>query len=78
MKVLDECKKTWMGRDKTREICQLIHEQVFNKTPEEAAQPVHDKPLPDCAENVVAEPDGSVAMAYKDKINKLAFKIAAV
>ena len=35
-------------------------------------------PLPDCAENVVAEPDGSVAMAYKDQIDKLAFKIAAV
>ena len=36
------------------------------------------KPLPDCDEIVVAEPDWSVAMAYRDQINKLAFKIAAV
>jgi hypothetical protein len=56
----------------------LIYEQVFNKTPEEAAQLVHDKPLPDRDEIVVAEPDASVAMAYKDQINKLAVKIAAV
>jgi hypothetical protein len=78
MKVLDECKKIWMGSDKTQEICQLIYEQVFNKTPEEAAQLVRDKPLPNCAEKVVAEPAGSVAMAYRAKINNLAFKIAAV
>jgi len=63
---------------RTGEICQLTYEQVFNKTPEEAAQLIRDKPLPNCAEKVVAEPAGSVAMAYRAKINNLAFKIAAV
>jgi hypothetical protein len=77
-KALDECKETWISKDKTREICQLIYEQVFNKTPEEAAGLVRDKPLPNCAESVVAEPTGSVAMAFREQISKLAPKIGAV
>src|SRR5262249_18894707 len=77
-KALDESKKTWTSKDKTREICELIYEQVFNKTPEEAARLVSEKPLPNCAESVVAEPIGPVAMAFRDQMSKLAEKIGAV
>jgi hypothetical protein len=77
-KALSDCKKKWTNSDRTAQICQLIYQQVFNMTPQAAAQRVHDHPLPNCVHDVVTNPTGPSATQHRAKAALVAENLGQV
>jgi hypothetical protein len=73
-----QCRDTWARPDKTPQICQLIYEQVFNMKKDEAARRVQTLPLPDCAHEIVTQPEGAVAMLQRETTNKVSEKLGGL